>query len=155
GDVLEEELLLAHPAVPSRLPGCGCERQRTVVVSGPWSTAARAAAGAGAVPTPIASSPVPVDLGEMLDPAHTAVVTMELQNGVVGDASPMRDLVDAAAARNVIPNAAKVVRAARAAGARVVHCTAEFRPDLAGSAFNSPLLAAISKAGPHLLIGSR
>ena len=30
---------------------------------------------------------MPLDLAELLDPAHTAVLTMELQRGVVGDAS--------------------------------------------------------------------
>ena len=97
---------------------------------------------------------MPVDLAEMLDPAHTAVLTMELHNGVVGDESPMRELADEAAARDVVTHAAKVVRAARGAGARVVHCTAEFRPDRAGSSENSPLQRALGRSDPHLLPGS-
>ena len=98
---------------------------------------------------------MPVDLAKMLDPAHSAVVTMELQNGVIGDESPMRELADAAAAANVVANAAKVARAARTAGARVVHCTFAGRPDRAGSADNSPLQRALARSDPHLLIGSR
>lgn len=98
---------------------------------------------------------MPVDLAEMLDPAHTAVLTMELQHGVIGDESPMRELVDAAAAAGVVINAAKVVRAARTAGARVVHCTFAGRPDRAGSADNSPLQRALARSDPHLLIASR
>ena len=97
---------------------------------------------------------VAVDLAEMLDPEHTAVLTMELQRGVVGDAAVIRSLADEVAARGVIPNAARVVRAARAAGARVVHCTAEFRPDRAGSSDNAPMLRMIANGHPHLLVGS-
>jgi nicotinamidase-related amidase len=46
------------------------------------------------------------------------------------------------------------VRAARGAGAKVVHCIAEFRPDRAGSNDNAPLLRAIAKGPAHLLTGS-
>jgi nicotinamidase-related amidase len=47
-----------------------------------------------------------------------------------------------------------VVRAARPAGARVVHCLAEFRPDRAGSNDNAPLLRALAHGEPRLLAGS-
>ncbi len=97
---------------------------------------------------------MPLDLASLLAPTHTAVLTMELQRGVVGDHAAIPDLANEAAARGVVANAAKVVRAARDAGARVVHCTAEFRPDRAGSNDNAPLLRAIAKAPPNLLTGS-
>jgi nicotinamidase-related amidase len=97
---------------------------------------------------------VAVDLSEMLDPAHTAVLTMELQRGVVGDAAVIRTLADEVAALGIVDNAARIVRAARTAGARVVHCTAEFRPDRAGSSDNSPMLRMIAKGDAHLVIGS-
>jgi len=97
---------------------------------------------------------VAIDLAELLDPRHTAVLTMELQRGVVGDAAVIRSLADEVMARGVIERAALVVRAARAAGARVVHCTAEFRADRAGSSDNAPMLRMIAKGHPHLLVGS-
>jgi nicotinamidase-related amidase len=97
---------------------------------------------------------VPLDLAELLDPTHTAVLTMELQRGVVGDSAAIRDLADEVDALGVIDNATRIVKAARSTGAHVVHCTAEFRPDRAGSAENSPMLRAIAKGHPHLLIGS-
>jgi nicotinamidase-related amidase len=97
---------------------------------------------------------VPLDLRELLDPAHTAVVTMELQRGVVGDRAVISTLADAVAEGHVIEHAARVVTAGRAAGARVVHCTAEFRPDRADSADNAPMLRVIAKGHPHLLTGS-
>jgi nicotinamidase-related amidase len=79
---------------------------------------------------------------------------MELQRGVVGDSAAIRELVDEVAARDVVAHAAAVVRAARAAGARVVHCTAEFRADRAGSSDNSPLLRALARRGTHPLAGT-
>ena len=81
------------------------------------------------------------DLGNLLDPAHTAVVTMELQRAVVGDLATMGGLAEAAAEGQTVANAARICRAARAAGVRVVHCTAQFRADGAGSARNCKLLA--------------
>src|SRR5687767_1615570 len=97
---------------------------------------------------------MPIDLRALLDPAHTAVVTMELQRGVVGDLSPMRELADEAAARGVLEQAGKLVRAARAAGVKVVHCTAEFRDDGAGATVNAPLLAAVAKRGANMIAGT-
>lgn len=97
---------------------------------------------------------MPVDLAELLDPAHTAVLTMELQRGVVGDRAVIGALADAVANGNVIDHAARVVTAGRDAGARIVHCTAEFRPDRAGSGDNAPLLRVLARGDPHLLTGS-
>ncbi len=97
---------------------------------------------------------MPLDLTELLDPAHTAVVTMELQRGVVGDQASISTLAEAVAAGDVVGHTARVLAAARAVGARVVHCTAEFRPDRAGSNDNAPLLRAIAKGPAHLVAGS-
>ena len=95
-----------------------------------------------------------VDLAELLEPAHTAVLTMELQRGVVGDAAAIPDLRTAVAGRGVVTRAAQVVVAARAAGARVVHCVAEFRADRAGSSENAPLLRVLARGEPNLIVGS-
>jgi nicotinamidase-related amidase len=94
------------------------------------------------------------DLATRLDPAGTAVITMELQRGVVGESSLLPALAEEVAARAVVAHAAAVVRAARSVGAHVVHCTAEFRADRAGSATNAPLLRALAKRDPHPLTGS-
>jgi nicotinamidase-related amidase len=97
---------------------------------------------------------MPVDLGELLAPPHTAVLTMELQRGVVGDLSPLPDLAAEVARSGVVDATARLVTAARVAGARVVHCTAEFRADRLGSATNAPLLSAMARQPGHLLTGS-
>jgi nicotinamidase-related amidase len=95
-----------------------------------------------------------VDTAALLDPQHTAVVTMELQRGVIGDSAVIAPLAEEVRARGVVAAAARVVRAARDVGARVVHCTAEFRADRAGSRLNAPLLRGLAKGAPHPLAGS-
>lgn len=97
---------------------------------------------------------MPVDLADLVAPAHTAALTMELQRGVVGDRAVIAPLAEAVRDGGVIEQAAAVVRAARRAGARVVHCTAEFRPDRAGSNDNAPMLRAIARGAPHLVVGT-
>ncbi len=61
-----------------------------------------------------------LDLRELLDPRHTAVLTMELQRGVVGDLASMPHLRDAVAAEDILPHTASLLSAARGVGARVV-----------------------------------
>lgn len=95
------------------------------------------------------------DLGDLLDPARTAVVTMELQRAVVGDLATMGGLAEAAAKTQTVANAARICRAARAAGVRVVHCTAQFRADGAGSARNCKLLTiSLDHNSESLAVGS-
>ena len=83
-----------------------------------------------------------------LDPATTAVVTMELQRGVVGDLATHPDLV--AAAAPVLPHVAEICRAARAAGAHVVHATVAFRADVP-FATSSPIQWASARANAGVL----
>jgi nicotinamidase-related amidase len=71
-------------------------------------------------------------LAELAVPAHTAVLTMELQVGVVGDDVMLPDLVDEVKRAGTLEAAGRVCAAARSVGARVVHCTVETRPDGAG-----------------------
>ncbi|MGW0810018.1 isochorismatase family cysteine hydrolase [Nonomuraea sp. NPDC002799] len=86
---------------------------------------------------------------------RTAVLVMEMQRGVVGDLTKFPDLVDACARHDVIPNAARLLATARTAGIPVIHCTAAFRPDRAGShARNSPFIVALLKDPGHMLEGS-
>jgi len=95
-----------------------------------------------------------LDLDELLDPRHTAVLTMELQRGVVGDLASMPHLRDAVEAEGVISHTASLLSAARAIGARVVHCTAVFRPDRAGSPANHPFAAALRRKPVGMVVGS-
>ncbi|MEZ5139652.1 MAG: cysteine hydrolase [Acidimicrobiales bacterium] len=91
-------------------------------------------------------------LASLIDPATTAVVTSEVQNGVVGGRSALPEL--AAAAAPMVERLAVLCDAARAAGARVVHATASRRADGAGSNANARLFLAVRKSPVALLPGS-
>jgi nicotinamidase-related amidase len=67
---------------------------------------------------------------------------MELQEGVVGKYAAMPDLAALVASDGLLGRVGRLCTAARDAGARVVHCTAEFRADGAGSVVNNRIFAA-------------
>ena len=98
---------------------------------------------------------MPIDLVELLAPGHTAMLTMEMQRGVVGDLAVIPELATEVAARSVIESTARLASAARLAGTRVIHCTAEFRADRAGSNVNAPMLAMLMRRPGHLEVGSQ
>jgi nicotinamidase-related amidase len=88
---------------------------------------------------------MPIDLAALLDPAHTAIVTSEVQNGVVGEPSALPALAEAARAE-MLPNLARLLPVARRAGVQVVHCTAYRRVDGKGANRNARLFAGVKKA---------
>ena len=69
------------------------------------------------------------ELSGLLEPGRCAVITMELQRGVVGDLAHIAALAEVVAEVGVVANTARLLAGARAAGVRVVHCTAAFRRD--------------------------
>jgi nicotinamidase-related amidase len=77
----------------------------------------------------------------LVDPATTAVLTMELQKGIVGADAMLPDLVDEVERVGMLDVVRRVCTAARDAGIRVVHCTHNARPDGAGTTANSKLAA--------------
>lgn len=97
---------------------------------------------------------MPVDLAEMLAPGRCAVLTMEIQRGVVGDLSSFPELAAAVASCGLVPATARLLAAARGHGVPVVHCTAGFRADRQGSPANAPLVTAMLRRPAHLLEGS-
>ncbi len=72
----------------------------------------------------------------LVDPSHAAVVTMELQKGIVGDEAILPALPVAVREAGMLEVAGRVCRAARARGIRVVHGTMRERSDGAGQAVN-------------------
>jgi nicotinamidase-related amidase len=96
---------------------------------------------------------VPIDLTALLEPARTAIVTSEVQNGVVGEPSALPALA-AAARAEMLPNLAKLLPVARAAGVQVVHCTAYRRDDGKGANRNARLFAGVKKSPVALLPGT-
>jgi nicotinamidase-related amidase len=94
-----------------------------------------------------------LDMVELLRPSRCAVVTSEVQNGVVGERSPLPELAEAA--RPMIDAVARLCTAARASGAQVVHCIGERRADGRGSNTNARLFAGVRKSPVALLPGTR
>jgi len=88
---------------------------------------------------------MPVDLRELVAPAHTAVVTCEMQRGIIGDLAATPDLAAEVAELGVLDTAAALCRDARAAGVRVVHAEVELRGDRAGLSINNPMMAYVIK----------
>jgi biuret amidohydrolase len=72
---------------------------------------------------------------ELVAPGHTAVVINEMQRGTVGDRAGLPMLVEAG--RPAVAGAARLARAARAAGVEVLHCVAASRVDLKASMNNT------------------
>ena len=95
---------------------------------------------------------MPIDLVELLAPEHTALVTSEMQRGVIGDLASLPELGKAAAA--ALPQITELLVAARAAGTQVVHCTAERRSDNRGANANARLFRAMAKAQTAMHRGS-
>ncbi|MBB5080578.1 isochorismatase family cysteine hydrolase [Nonomuraea endophytica] len=85
----------------------------------------------------------------------TAVLVMEMQRGVIGDLTKFPELVAACDKHDVVANTTAVLDAARAAGIPVIHCTAAFRADRAGShTDNCPFIAGLLRDPGHMLEGT-
>jgi len=83
----------------------------------------------------------PDRLRQLIDPQQTAIVTMELQKGIVGDEGILPALQAAVRETQLLEVAGRVCRAARQHRVRVVHATMEERPDGAGQAVNCRIFA--------------
>lgn len=89
-----------------------------------------------------------------INPTRAAVLTMEMQRGVVGDMSTIPDLAAVVASEGIVKQTARLLDAARSVGVPVVHCLAGFRGDRAGTPLNAPLIKAMLRDPNHLLIGT-
>lgn len=94
-----------------------------------------------------------VDLAALSAPGRAAVVTSEVQNGVVGEPSSLPELSEVARA-TMIPAAARLVRAARRAGVQVVHATYGTRPDGLGGNRNARLFRYAARAPVQQVAGT-
>jgi nicotinamidase-related amidase len=93
------------------------------------------------------------ELGDLVAPRRTAIVTQECQNAIVGPDAGFAVLATEAR-REAIPNIARLLPVARAAGVRIVHCTVVRRADGLGANHNAPLFAVGAKLGGPILAGS-
>ncbi|MFC9586466.1 cysteine hydrolase [Streptomyces yangpuensis] len=90
-----------------------------------------------------------------LDPATTALLTVECQNGVVGEESALPELAKEARDSGMLGRVAALVEAARGAGVQVLHAVAERRPDGLGANTNARLFRAAGRLPVRQLTGSR
>jgi nicotinamidase-related amidase len=95
-----------------------------------------------------------MELASLVDPQHTTILCMEMQRGVVGDLARFRGPADAVAELGIVDRCAALFEGARAAGIRVLHCTAAFRPDKLGSYRNMPFVSALMEDPEHIPVGS-
>lgn len=91
-------------------------------------------------------------LAELVSADRTAVITSEVQNGVVGARSALPALAEAAGP--MIERLADLCLAARTAEVPVVHATAARRADGAGSNSNARLFRGVRKSPVALLPGT-
>ncbi|HVN84144.1 MAG TPA: cysteine hydrolase [Candidatus Binatia bacterium] len=98
---------------------------------------------------------MPIDLKELLGPAHTALLLMECQEGIIGSGGGGRlsALSDAVARHGTIAQIGRLLAAARRAKVPVFYLTIARRADNAGATANC-LLLALGRKGTPLLPGS-
>jgi biuret amidohydrolase len=94
-----------------------------------------------------------IDIGALVAPDHTAVVTQECQGAVVGPDAGLAELAKEAR-REAVPNLARLLPVARRAGVRVVHCLFQRREDGLGANENARLFAAARALDMDLTPGS-
>ena len=86
-----------------------------------------------------------IDLAGIAAPAHTAIVTQELQGAVVGPNAGLGALAKAAQ-REALPNIERLLPVAREAGVQIVHCLVQRRPDGRGANHNAPIFTIGTKS---------
>jgi nicotinamidase-related amidase len=93
-------------------------------------------------------------LEDLADPTHTAVLCMEMERGVVGDRARFPGPREVVREKGLIERCGTLFVAARRSGMRVIHCTAAFRPDRAGSFRNMPFVSKLMEDPEHIPVGS-
>jgi nicotinamidase-related amidase len=84
-------------------------------------------------------------LAEQLDPVTTALLTVECQQGVVGEDSALPELAAQARSSGALFRIARLVAGAHEAGVQVLHAMAERRPDGRGANHNARLFRAAAR----------
>ncbi|WP_455359479.1 cysteine hydrolase [Streptomyces sp. SYSU K21746] len=94
-------------------------------------------------------------LVELLDPATTALLTVECQQGVVGEDSALPELAREARSSGALGRVARLVAGAHLTGVQVLHAVAERRPDGRGAGRNARLFRAAERLPVQQLSGTR
>ncbi|HPG28753.1 MAG TPA: isochorismatase, partial [Myxococcota bacterium] len=72
-------------------------------------------------------------LEELVRPGNAALLTMEMQRGVIGDLAKIKALAEVVSGQGIPERLGRLVEGARRANVPVIHCRAAFRRDRAGS----------------------
>ncbi|WP_416972817.1 cysteine hydrolase [Streptomyces sp. 4F14] len=91
----------------------------------------------------------------ILDTENTVLLTVECQEGVVGEDAALPQLAAEARKSGALDNVARLVAAAHGAGVQVVHAVAERRADGKGASRNARLFRAAERLPVQQLAGSR
>ena len=92
-------------------------------------------------------------LEELVAPGKAAILTMEMQRGVIGDLATIRPLADLVASQGIPERTGGLLEAARRRDVPVIHCRAGFRRDRRGSYPNVPMVNAMLKDPDYLVMG--
>ena len=92
-------------------------------------------------------------LEELTKPGKAAILTMEMQRGVIGDLASIRALAEVVNQQGVPERLGGLVEAARRVDIPIIHCRAAFHPDRRGSYRNVPMVNHLLKNPDHMLIG--
>jgi len=95
-----------------------------------------------------------IDLASLLDPRHSALITVEFQKGVVGGMSRLPALADAVRDSGIAPRLGTLARAARKANVPVLHGVIHRRADGGGVFTNCLLLASGRKSSTPMHAGA-
>ncbi|WP_406328361.1 cysteine hydrolase [Streptomyces sp. NBC_00203] len=93
-------------------------------------------------------------LSELLAPATTVLLTVECQQGVVGQDSALPELAKEVRSSGALANVARLVAAAHESGVQVIHAIAERRPDGRGANHNARLFRAAERLPVRQLTGT-
>lgn len=97
---------------------------------------------------------MPFNVREMVEPKTTAIVINEMQEGIAGRLAPetLKGLAESVREREVRGHLARLVKAARRAGAQVCHGVYETRADGLGMSVSTPLVERMIKSGALPLV---
>lgn len=96
---------------------------------------------------------MPGELASLVTPWRAALVTSEIQNGLLGESSAFPELAREAR-KSMIPAVARLAKGARVVGVQVVHCTYQHRPDLKATNTNSRLFDVVRDSSMRFHPGS-
>lgn len=97
---------------------------------------------------------MPIDWKGLVKPSETAILVIECQEGIIGESSSLKGLVQSVRDSGLVPRLGRFLGFARTAGVPIFHCTVEKRDDGLGDAFNTPLTASLQRRRSPMTPGS-